>query len=43
LADDEHITALLGWIAQFVVMAFITSLALGLLSLVAAALGGEQF
>jgi hypothetical protein len=37
------VTVLLGWIAQFVITTVITALALGLLGLVAAALGGGQF
>jgi hypothetical protein len=37
------VTVLLGWIAQFVITTAVTALVLGLLGLVAAALGGGQF
>jgi hypothetical protein len=37
------VTVLLGWIAQFFISTVIAALALGLLGLVAAALGGGQF
>jgi len=37
------VTVLLGWIAQFLITTVITALALGLLGLIAAALGGGQF
>ena len=37
------VTVLLGWIAQFLITTFITAFVLGLLGLVADALGGGQF